>query len=78
MDQGSSDEERKITATIRKEVVADSALSFRAKNVTIITMGGKVVLRGAVDSIREKNAIDRYARSTPGVTQVDNELDVRK
>jgi osmotically-inducible protein OsmY len=78
MDQGSSDGERKVTATIRKAVVADPDLSFSAKNVTIITMGGKVVLRGAVNSIHEKNAIDRYARSTPGVTEVDNELDVKK
>ena len=39
MDQGGSEAERNITASIRKGVVGDKSLSFTAKNVKIITVG---------------------------------------
>lgn len=78
MDQGTSDAERKITADIRKHLVADGALTFLAKNVTIITIGSKVTLRGAVNSAREKAIIERYAKGQPGVTDVDDQLEVKK
>jgi hyperosmotically inducible periplasmic protein len=78
MDQGTSDGERRITANIRKLVVADKALSFTAKNVKIITVGTKVTLRGPVKSDQEKTAIEGYARGIAGVTEVDDQLEVKK
>ena len=78
MDQGGSEAERNITASIRKGVVGDKALSFTAKNVKIITVGTKVTLRGAVKSDQERSAIELRAKQTPGVTDVDNQLEVKK
>ena len=78
MDQGGSQTERSITASIRKGVVADKSLSFTAKNVKIITTGSKVTLRGPVKSDQERSAIETRAKQTPGVTEVDNQLEVKK
>ncbi len=78
MDQGGSDGERKITQAIRKGVVADKSLSFTAKNVKIITVGGKVTLRGPVKTDAERASIESQARNTPLVTDVDNQLEVKK
>jgi hypothetical protein len=78
MDQGGSAAERNITAAIRKGVVGDKSLSFTAKNVKIITTGTKVTLRGPVKTDEERSAIEIRARQTPGVTEVDNQLEVNK
>jgi hyperosmotically inducible protein len=77
MDQGGGGD-RDITAAIRRSVVADKALSFTAKNVKIITVGGKVTLRGPVKSDEEKSAIEAKAKAAPGVSSVDNQLEVKK
>jgi len=77
MDQGGG-KDRDITAAIRRAVVSDGALSFNAKNVKIITVGGKVTLRGPVKSDQEKTAIEAKAKSTAGVSEVDNQLEVKK
>ena len=78
MDQGGSATERNITASIRRGVVGDKSLSFTAKNVKIITTGGKVTLRGPVNSEQERSAIEARAKQTAGVTEVDNQLEVKK
>lgn len=77
MDQGGGND-RDITAAIRRSVVGDKGLSFTAKNVKIITVGGKVTLRGPVKSDDEKSAIESKAKSTAGVSAVDNQLEVKK
>lgn len=76
-DQGGGSD-RNITASIRRTLVADKSLSATAKNVKIVTSGGKVTLRGNVKSDDEKSAIESAAKATPGVTDVDNKLDVKK
>ena len=54
-----------ITAAIR-ERGGDKSLSFTAKNVKIITVGGKVTLRGPVKSDEEKSAIEAKAQGSAG------------
>jgi len=76
-DQGGG-KDREITATIRKAVMSDGSLSLGAKNIKIITVGGKVTLRGAVKSDAEKTTIESKAKSAPGVSDVDNQLEVKK
>lgn len=76
-DQGGGTD-REITAAIRRSVVGDEALSFGAKNVTIVTVGGKVTLRGAVKTEDERAAIEAKARETAGVSAVDNQLEVKR
>lgn len=77
MDQGPSEGDRKITQLIRQAVVKDSSLSFTAKNVKIITIGGKVTLRGPVKTDAERSAIEAEAKNVAGVSQVDNQLEVK-
>jgi hyperosmotically inducible protein len=76
-DQGGGPD-RDITANVRKAVVGDSTLSFDAKNVKIITQGGKVTLRGPVKSDAEKSSIEAKAKAVSGVTSVDDQLEVKK
>ena len=78
MDQSNSQADLKITQQIRQAVMADGTLSFTAKNVKIITQGGKVTLRGPVKSEQERNNIEAAARKVAGVAQVDNQLEVKK
>jgi osmotically-inducible protein OsmY len=78
MDQGNNAIDLKITQTIRKAVMADSTLSFTAKNVKIITSGAKVVLRGPVKTAQERASIEATARATAGVTDVDDQLEVKQ
>jgi hyperosmotically inducible protein len=78
LDQSSSSSDLEITQAIRKKVVGDDDLSFNAKNVKIITVGGKVTLRGPVESTEERTTIESSARSIPGVAKVDNQLQVKR
>ena len=78
MSQGNGGDEIKITAAIRRGLMGDKALSFTAKNVKIVTVGTKVTLRGPVKSDQEKAAIEAYAKQTAGVTDVDDQLEVKK
>lgn len=75
-DQGESEGDRKITASIREMVVADDSLSTNGQNVKIITIAGVVTLRGPVASPAEKSSIETKAKSVAGVTSVKNQLDV--
>ena len=79
MDQGPSESDRRITQQIRQEVMRDKTLSFTAKNVKIITVNGKVTLRGPVKSEAERSAIEAVARRLAGSgAQVDSQLELAK
>jgi osmotically-inducible protein OsmY len=75
-DQGNSETDRDITAHIRKEIVANDALSTNAHNVKIITIDGIVTLRGPVKSVQEKAAVAAAAHRAPGVKRVDDQIEV--
>jgi osmotically-inducible protein OsmY len=75
LDQGSSETDRTLTANIRKDVIADKSLSMDAHNVKIITINGMVTLRGAVDSVTERDRIGDLAAKEAGAGKVDNQLD---
>jgi osmotically-inducible protein OsmY len=76
-DQSNSPEDIKITAAIRRAVVADGSLSMTAKNVKIITANGMVTLRGPVNSAEEKAAIAKLAKTAAGAAKIDNQLEVK-
>jgi osmotically-inducible protein OsmY len=78
MDQGNTKSEVKISATIRKQLLASKTLSFGAKNVKIITNGTKVTLKGTVKSDGEKNEIEGVAKNADGVTDVDDQIVVKQ
>ena len=78
MDQGNNQSDLDITTKIRQAVMEDDSLSFTAKNVKIITVKGKVTLRGPVNSAAERAAIDAAAKRIAGAGKVDNQLEVKK
>lgn len=78
LDQKENQTDLKITQQIRKAVMGDDTLSFTAKNVKIITASGKVTLRGPVKTDAERSSIEAAARRIAGVTQVDNQIEVKK
>ena len=67
-----------VTRRIRKALVADKALSTNAKNIKIITLDGKVTLRGPVGNAREQKSVLKKARKTAGVKSVTSELEVTR
>jgi hyperosmotically inducible periplasmic protein len=65
-----------ITRDIRRAVIKDKSLSTGAHNVTIITKGGKVTLKGRVKSDAEKQTVESAATNVAGVGNVDDQLSV--
>jgi hyperosmotically inducible protein len=74
-DQGHSKSDREMTAKIRRAVVKNDQLSITAKNIKIITVDGKVTLRGPVKSAQERSIIDSIAQKAHAGS-VDNQLEV--
>jgi len=77
-DQSESPEDIKITAAIRRAVVADDALTMTATNVKIITANGVVTLRGPVKTAAEKTKIGQLAKANAGNAKVENQLEVKE
>jgi osmotically-inducible protein OsmY len=48
-----------------------------AHNAKIITRNGVVTLRGPVKNVAESKKLQKIARKTRGVTQVDNQLETK-
>ena len=75
LDQSNDPDDVKITQKIRKALVADDALSTTAKNVKIVTVHGKVILRGPVTNAQEKKKVAKTAQKFTK-QRVLNELEV--
>jgi hyperosmotically inducible protein len=77
-DQGKSESDVQITRQIRKLVVnSTNHFSFMARNVKIITVDGKVTLRGPVKTVEEKDRIASEARGIAGENNVDDQLEIK-
>jgi osmotically-inducible protein OsmY len=76
VDQSNSEGDLQITARIRQAILDDQALSVTAENIKIITVNGKVTLRGPVKDAAEKSAIVAKAQQVAGTTQVDDQLEI--
>lgn len=77
MDQSNAPEDIKLVAKIRKMVVDDKSLSATAKNCKIITNGGRVTLRGPVNTAEEKATIQAHAVMSAGKDKVENQIEVK-
>jgi len=78
MDQSETSADIKITAEIRKAIMADNAMSTNAQNCKIITeKSGIVTLRGVVASQAEKDSVEAKAKAVAGVTRVENLLEIK-
>ena len=76
MDQGGSEADRNLTADIRKRITDTDWLSADAKNVKVVTVNGRVTLRGPVKSAAEKGTIAKLAGDVAGEANVDDQLEV--
>ena len=76
-DQKETKKDIRITAHIRKTVVRDKSLSIDAQNAKIITRNRKVTLRGPVANEAESLKLQKIAKHTRGVKQVDNQLEIK-
>jgi len=77
LDQGNSKADVDTTSQIRKEIVATKNLSTNARNVKIITLDGRVTLRGPVNSVEEKRLIGEIAARIASSGNVDNQIEVK-
>lgn len=75
-DQSMSEQDTKLTQSIRQLIMDDASLSMTAQNIKIISIDGKVTLRGPVKSEAEKAAIAAKAEQVAGPSQVDNQLEI--
>ncbi len=71
-----SEKDVEITRKIRQAIVDHEEFSTYAKNVKIITLGGKVFLRGPVKSEEEKAQLTAHAAKIAGAQNVKNELEI--
>jgi osmotically-inducible protein OsmY len=72
------DGDQVVTDEIRASLQVDQNLSPSAKNIDIVTMSGKVTLRGTVKSRAEKKAVEAKARDIAGPEEVESQLRVKK
>jgi len=66
-----------LQARVRKVIVDDSTLSTAAKNVVLVVKSATVTLRGTVPTADEKTRITTLATNVAGVTNVDNQIEVK-
>jgi len=66
-----------LTQRIRQSLVADTNYSMTAENIKIITVNGKVTLRGPVNSDAEKSGAEALAKSIAGDGNVDDQLEIK-
>jgi len=76
MDQPNNKSDIKLAADVRSAIVKDKSLSTKAHNVKLVASAGTVTLRGPVASADEKAKIAALVTAVPGVTRVDNQLDI--
>jgi osmotically-inducible protein OsmY len=65
-----------LAAAVRRAVVKNKSLSTSAHNVKIVVTHGTVTLRGPVKTDDEKAQVESTVKGVPGVSSVNNELDV--
>ena len=77
LDQSEAAGDVETTRRIRQAIMQDESLSFRAKNVTIVTNGDRVVLTGRVNTRAEADRIKDIAQSvTPH--HIEDRLDIHR
>ena len=77
LNQGNSKADVATTAQIRKEIIATKDMSVNGKNVKVITIDGRVTLRGPVGTSEEKRLIGEIAGNLVQIANVDNQLEVK-
>jgi hyperosmotically inducible protein len=76
-DQSESKADIDLVSRVRRAVTQNNQLSTTAKNIKIVANGGKVTLRGPVNTAAEKEQIVQAVQGVSGVTNVDDQLEVK-
>ncbi|HLP17175.1 MAG TPA: BON domain-containing protein [Bacteroidota bacterium] len=76
-DQSNKPEDLELTRKIRAEIIDQEGMSVNARNIKIITVNGRVTLRGPVNSVDEKDRIAEIAGKFATAGHVDNQLEVK-
>jgi hyperosmotically inducible protein len=76
-DQPNNRADTKVAAAVRSAIVHAKSLPMLAHNVKLVAVASVVTLRGPVASADEKIKIGKLAAGVSGVSQVNNELDVK-
>lgn len=76
--QNNNKADLETTSEIRKAIIADKSLSTYAHNVKVITVDGRVTLKGPVKTAEEKTAIQKIATDIAGATHVVNQISVEQ
>jgi hyperosmotically inducible protein len=76
-DQGKSKSDLEMTRNIRRALVKNHDLSVTAKNIKIITVDGKVTLRGPVKTQQERDLINQIVQQERP-SSLDNQLEVKQ
>ncbi len=74
--QSNSPRDLELTRKIRSEIMSLKDLSVNAQNVKVIANGGKVYLRGPVDSEAERASVVQAAAKVAGVSNVTNQIEI--
>lgn len=74
--QKSNSSDTQITARIRRDIMNQKAFSTYAKNIKIITVDGKVTLKGPVRTQKEQAWILQSARSVVGLSNVVDKIEI--
>jgi len=74
--QSNDKKDLQLLRNIRRDITKSDAFSTYAKNVKIVTQGGRVTLRGPVKTEDEKTAIETIAKKYAGDGAVDNQLEI--
>jgi len=77
-DQSNDKADVEITRKIRQAVVKDKAFSTYARNIKIITVQGRVVLKGPVRNNDEKLKVEQMAKDVAGQDNVLSEIEVTR
>jgi hyperosmotically inducible protein len=76
--QSNATSDVELAAELRRAISDDKALSVNAHNVKIIVRDGNVLLKGPVDSVSEKAAVERLATKKITKGKVTSELAVTR
>jgi len=76
-DQPNDKTDIRLAAAVRRKIVKDKALSTSAHNIKLVAANGVVTLRGPVKNDDEKATVETLVKGVSGVTQVNNQLDVK-
>lgn len=67
---------RTLSNEVKRVLSSVQGMSEAMQNITVSANNGVVTLRGTVDTQAQKDALEEKARAVPGVTQVDNQIEV--